>query len=286
MTLSTLTGPLSHLRRPLGVFDSGVGGLTVLRALRAAMPQRDFIYLADTARVPYGRKPREMVAGFAREIAGFLLGLGVEGVVVACNTAAAAAPDLRLPSPYEQVPVWNVIGPGVEAARRRTGSGRVGVIATRGTVASGAYQARLGALGLDVWAAACPMFVPLVEEGLADSAEACALARLYLEGRPDLDTLILGCTHYPVLRGVIAETVGPEVNLVDSAEVTAERVFAETVPVGGSGRTLHLVTGDVAAYQHTASLLGVRFTPGLDSWSDQVVHLDVLALERTPRAAR
>ena len=286
MTPASLAGPLAQLRRPLGVFDSGVGGLTVLGALRAAMPERDFVYLADTARVPYGRKPREMVAGFARAIADFLVDLGVEGVVVACNTAAAAAPDLTL-----SVPVWNVIGPGVEAARRRTQGGRVGVIATRGTVASGAYQDRLAALGLNVWAAACPMFVPLVEEGLADSAEARALAALYLAGRPDLDTLILGCTHYPVLRGVIAAAVGPGVQLVDSAEVTAETVRAGTAPAGGGGRALHLVTGDTAAYQHTASLLGVRFAPelgaGPDTWSDQVVHLDVLALSYgAPHAAR
>ena len=245
------------LRRALGVFDSGVGGLTVLEALRRRMPYRDFVYLGDTARVPYGRKPPEMVAQFANGIARFLCELGVEGLVVACNTASAVAlPGLAERCP---VPVWGVIDPGVEAATRATRSGLVGVIGTKGTIASGAYQRRLEARGLRVWAQACPMLVHVVEEGLADSKEAELLARHYLASRPEIDTLILGCTHYPVLRDALQRAVGPEVTLVDSAEVTAETVSAALGPAphcASEGRAVHFVTGDPAAFAHTARAMG------------------------------
>jgi glutamate racemase len=252
----SMTQPLT--RRPsIGVFDSGVGGLTVLKALRRHMPERDFLYLGDTARVPYGRKPREMVVEFAREITAFLCGLGVEGVVVACNTASAAA--LPALSNLCAVPVWGVIEPGVEAAARCTRTGKVGVIGTKGTIASRAYQGRLEALGLTVWAQACPMLVHLVEEGLAESPEAELLVGHYLESCKGIDTLILGCTHYPLLAGVLQRAVGPGVTLVDSAEVTAERVSAtlgadleDTRP----GRVTHYVTGDPLAFEHTARVIG------------------------------
>lgn len=244
------------LTRPIGVFDSGVGGLTVLKALRRAMPRRDFAYLGDTARVPYGRKPAAMVTEFAQGITEFLVRLGVEAVVVACNTASAAAlPGLRNAF---ATPVWGVIEPGVEAARRLTRSGRVGVIGTLGTIRSGAYQRRLEAHGLEVWAQACPMLVHVVEEGLAASGEAEMLARHYLAPRPHFDTLILGCTHYPLLRAVIQRVVGDEVILVDSAEVTAEVVSAGLGDASGSGtgRIVHFVTGDALAFQHTAQVIG------------------------------
>ncbi|MBS1876727.1 MAG: glutamate racemase [Acidobacteria bacterium] len=244
------------MSRPIGIFDSGVGGLTVLKALRARLPHCDFVYLGDTARVPYGRKPKEMVRGFASEIAWFLEQLDVACIVVACNTASACA----LPGLADEVsvPVWGVIEPGIEAARRATITGRVGVIGTKGTIASGVYQRGLQAAGLEVWAQACPMFVHLVEEGLADSEDADVLARHYLKGRGDIDTLILGCTHYPVLAPVIQRVVGGGVKLVSSAEVTAEVVCAA---VGGDapdgqGRVTHYVTGGVPAYQHTAEVIG------------------------------
>lgn len=246
-----------RLRHPLGVFDSGVGGLTVLQALRREMPHRDFIYLGDTARVPYGRKPPAMVVEFAAGIAGFLCGLGVEGLVVACNTASAVA----LPQLAERcdVPVWGVIDPGVEAVTRTTVTRRVGVIGTKGTIGSGAYQRRLESRGLRVWAKACPMLVHVVEEGLADSPEAELLVRHYLSGRPEIDSLVMGCTHYPLLRGVIQRAVGDEVRLVDSAEVTAERVSATFGPPPRcyrAGRLIHYVTGDPVAFAHTAQVMG------------------------------
>jgi len=249
--------PRPYLRRPLGVFDSGVGGLTVLQALRRRMPHRDFVYLGDTARVPYGRKPPEMVIDFAHGIADFLCGMGVEGLVVACNTGSAVA----LPGLGERcsVPVWGVIDPGVEAATRVTRSGYVGVIGTKGTIASKAYQSRIEARGMRSWAQACPMLVHVVEEGLADSREAELLAKEYLTVRPPIDTLILGCTHYPLLRTIIQRTVGDLVTLVDSAEVTAETVSQafDAVPENGTpGRVVHFVTGDPVAFSHTAHVIG------------------------------
>lgn len=245
------------LHRPIGVFDSGVGGLTVLQALRRRLPHRDFIYLGDTARVPYGRKPPEMVVEFAIGIADFLSGLRVEGLVVACNTASAVAlPQLAERS---RVPVWGVIDPGVEAATRVTRSKSVGVIGTKGTIGSGAYQRRLEARGLDVWSQACPMLVHVVEEGLAESPEAELLVRQYLAGRPEIDALILGCTHYPLLRKVLQRAVGEGVALVDSAEVTAETVsanFDRPPRTFELGRVCHFVTGDPAAFAHTSAVIG------------------------------
>jgi glutamate racemase len=262
--------------RPIGVFDSGVGGLTVLKALRQRLPHQDFLYLGDTARVPYGRKPPEMVQEFAEEVVAFLLDQGVQAVVIACNTASACAlPGLAERTP---APVWGVIEPGVEAACRMTRTGSVGVIGTKGTIASGAYQGRLEARGLKVWAQACPMFVHLVEEGLAHSPEAELMARHYLGRHPDIDTLILGCTHYPVLEGVIQQVMGDSVALVSSAEVTAEmvkRALAATAAAPDhAGRITHYVTGDVLAYKHTAEVIG-----GVEG---ELIPLDVTTLARDP----
>ena len=264
-------------QRPIGVFDSGVGGLTVLKALRARLPDHDFVYFADTARVPYGRKPREMVTQFANQITQFLLEKDVRGIVIACNTASAAAlPELGERTP---VPVWGVIEPGVEAALRASRSGSVGVIGTRGAIASGAYQQRLAAHGLKVWARACPMFVHLVEEGLADSEEAEVLAHHYLDDRPGIDTLILGCTHYPMLKGVLGRVLGPEIQLVSSDEVTAEVVrdallaSNDVEPGVTMGSVLHYVTGDPLAYRHTAAVIG--------GTEGKIVALDVTTLAWT-----
>jgi glutamate racemase len=245
------------LDRPIGVFDSGVGGLTVLRALRRKLPHRDFVYLGDTARVPYGRKPAAMVAEFACGITEFLCELGVEGVVIACNTASAAAlPQLASQFP---VPIWGVIEPGVEAAARLTRTGRVGVVGTKGAIASGAYQRRLEQRGLTVWAGACPMLVHVVEEGLADSPECEMLLRHYLEGRGEIDTLILGCTHYPLLHHAIQRIVGDAVTLVDSADALAQAVngsIGADPAAGAPGRIVHFVTGDPLAFAHTAAVIG------------------------------
>jgi glutamate racemase len=258
------------LSRPIGVFDSGVGGLTVLKALRRRLPRHDFVYFSDTARVPYGRKPKEMVQHFAHEIAWFLQQLDVSGIVIACNTASASA--LPWLADGISVPIWGVIDPGVEDARRVTKSGHVGVIGTKGTIASGVYQRKLESAGLRVWAQACPMFVHLVEEGLADSDDAEVLARHYLRGMPEIDTLILGCTHYPMLTHVLQSVAGERVKLVSSADVTAEVVagaLSGETPAG-PGRVTHYVTGGVPAYQHTAEVIG-----GVEG---RVIPLDVTRL--------
>ena len=217
-------------RRPIGVFDSGLGGLTVLRALRRRLPCEDLIYFGDTARVPYGTKGEHTVRAFAQQDAGFLLGLGVKMIVVACNTASAFALDhLREFSP---VPVLGVIEPGVSTALTRTRGGSVGVIGTSGTIRSGRYQAGL-AVGGDgrpgvpaekILARECPLFVPLAEEGLLDhDLTRLAVAEYLTELRDsDLDTLILGCTHYPLLKTAIGAFMGPDVALVDSADALAD----------------------------------------------------------------
>ena len=241
-----------------------MGGLTVLKALRERLPTEDFIYLGDTARLPYGRKPAAMVREFAAQISGFLLDQGVKAIVMACNTASscALAPEgdlvLRL-----NVPLWGVIEPGVRAAEHVSRNhGRIGVLGTKGTITSRAYQSRLEAHGFEVWARACPMFVPLVEEGLADSNEARLLVRHYLGDRPELDAVILGCTHYPVLKDVIAAELGPNVAILDSASVTAQ-VVAHDLELAGvlnprktGGELVHYVTGDPASYQHTSGVIG------------------------------
>jgi glutamate racemase len=214
--------------RPVGVFDSGVGGLTVLKALMKALPHERMIYLGDTARVPYGTKSAEVVTRYSLKNAEFLLARDIKLLVVACNTASAVAVDelsARLP-----VPVVGVIGPGAQAAARRTG-GKVGVIGTPGTIRSGAYQRALleARPGLNVLAKPCPLFVPLAEEGWTQGSVPEQVAREYLSSfeQQGIDTLVLGCTHYPLLREVIAQVMGPRVNLVDSAEATAEVVARE-----------------------------------------------------------
>jgi glutamate racemase len=229
----------------------------VLKALRRKLPHRDFIYLGDTARVPYGRKPAAMVAEFAYGIAEFLRQAGVEAIVIACNTASASAlPEL---AGHFSIPIWGVIEPGVEAAAGLTSTGRVGVIGTQGTIASGAYQRRLEQRGLSVWARACPMLVHIVEEGLAASPECDLLLRHYLDGRAAIDTLILGCTHYPLLHDAIQRVVGDSVTLVDSAEALAQAVnesMTADSPSNAPGRIVHFVTGDPLAFAHTAAVIG------------------------------
>lgn len=263
----------------IGVFDSGVGGLTVLQALRSRLPEQDFVYVGDTARAPYGRKPRLMVRSFALEIAAFLEKQNVDGIVVACNTASSAAlPELEEAS---RVPVWGVVDPGVDAACAVTRTRSVGVIGTQGTIASGAYQERLEKRGLKVWAQACPTFVHLVEEGLADSPEARLLAQFYLARRPTIDTLILGCTHYPLMRSTLRGVLGDSVVLVDGASRIADEVhrwFAADPQPHRTGHIVHYVTGDVTAYRHTASVIG-----GVDG---EIVALDVTRLPHPPRDRR
>ena len=208
---------------PIGIFDSGIGGLTVFAAVRRRLPDESLLYLGDTARVPYGTKSAETVIRYARECSGFLVERGVKAVVVACNTASAyALPDLAAAL---DVPVLGVVEPGCMAALEISRSGGVGVIGTAGTIGSNAYGSVLKKLSPDVRVVsrACPLFVPLVEEGWTDNEVARAAAKRYLTGMKTegIDTLILGCTHYPLLADMIAEEMGDGVALVDSAEATA-----------------------------------------------------------------
>ena len=211
---------------PIGIFDSGVGGLTVYRALHERLPNERFVYLGDTARVPYGTKSLATVERYAVENSKFLEAHGIKLLVVACNTASALAlPAIRN---AVEVPVVGVIEPGSRAALEVAGSANIGVIATEATVNSGAYAkaiAKLGARG-EVIERACPLFVPLAEEGWADSDVARNVANDYLGDfkKTSIAALVLGCTHYPILRNVISETVGHEITLIDSGAATAADV--------------------------------------------------------------
>lgn len=214
---------------PIGVFDSGVGGLTVLRALRSALPDERFIYLGDTARLPYGTKSGETVTRYAEQATRVLVGRGIKLLVVACNTASAVALG-HLAAVFAPLPVIGVIEPGAAAACGASVSGQIGVIATEGTVRGGAYERAIRAVrpAAEVVSIACQLFVALAEEGWVSGPVAEAVAQRYLANvvgeRPGLDCLVLGCTHFPVLRQAIAAAVGPRVRLVDSAETTGEVV--------------------------------------------------------------
>ncbi len=221
----------------IGIFDSGVGGLTVQRAILEALPGVDTVYLGDTARVPYGTKSPATVTQYSLNNARFLLRHDIELLVVACNTASAVAlPALR---EAVRVPVLGVVEPGARAAARASRSGRIGVVGTQGTVASGAYQAALRAARPDaeVFARACPLFVPLAEEGWTDPGDEVVrlVARRYLAplAASRIDVLVLGCTHYPLLAGAIAAEM-PGVVLVDSAAAIAAEVRDRVRPAPGA----------------------------------------------------
>lgn len=223
--------------KAIGIFDSGVGGLTVLKEIVKALPQEDTIYLGDTARVPYGTKSPETVTRYARQITSFLVSRDIKLLVVACNTASAFSLDaLKEQFP---IPIVGVIEPGARRAAAVTRSGKVGVIGTEGTIRSSAYAKAIKRMNpeIEVITRACPLFVPLAEEGWVDNEVARLSARLYLQGLKEegIDTLVLGCTHYPLLKNIISEIMGASVTLVDSAEETA-RTVAEILRNGSTLR--------------------------------------------------
>ncbi len=281
--------------RPIGVFDSGLGGLTVVRALIDLLPSEDIIFFGDNGRFPYGPKPAEDVRRYAVQIADLLVGRGVKLIVIGCNTASAAALDVLQRD--LRVPVLGVVEPGLRAAVKVTGSGRIGVIGTVGTIASGAYQraaahaaaAASGAAGaeatpaggaglasgaddggaggsrppIDLHCAACPGFVEFVEAGEVDSDQVHVLAERLLDPvrRADVDTLVLGCTHYPLLARTIGDVMGRDVVLVSSAEETAFEVRAllertgAVAPPERAGQRAFVTSGDTTTFR----TLGVRF---------------------------
>ena len=218
--------------RPIGIFDSGVGGLTVARAIIDQLPHENITYIGDTAHSPYGTKPIEDVRRYSMDIMGKLVNSGVKMLVIACNSATSAAlADARQRFELEMgIPVVEVIRPAVRRAVRTTKNGKVGVIATQATINSGSYQDSFTAAPqIELTTKACPKFVELVEEGITAGAQAQAVAEEYLADfrDADVDTLVLGCTHYPLLSGVISYTMGTGVALVSSADETARDVYRE-----------------------------------------------------------
>ena len=213
--------------KPIGVFDSGIGGLTVLKEIRHHLPEENLIYFGDEARFPYGIKSAETVTRFSHEVAAYLMRMDIKMLVVACNTATACAlGSLRDGLP---IPVVGVLMPGAYAASRATKTGRVGVIGTEGTVKSGVYSRLIQNIrpGTEVFAKACPLFVPLVEEGRLSGKITSLIAEEYLTPlkAENIDTLVLGCTHYPLLKAIIGEVMGGGVSLIDSAHETAQEVM-------------------------------------------------------------
>ena len=262
-----------HSARPIGVFDSGLGGLTVVRALIDLLPDEHFVYFGDTGRFPYGPKPAGEVQKYSFEIADLLVESSVKMLVVACNSASAAALEgLR---ERLDIPVVGVIDPGVRAARDATRSGRVGVIGTVGTISSGAYQRCAAALSepIALACAACPGFVEFVEAGDVDSDQVHVLAERLLAPliAARVDTLVLGCTHYPLLSRTIGDVMGPDVVLVSSAEETAFEVRDRLCAAGAAdARAVNahrfVTSGDVDQFL----ALGARFlgpeVQSVESW--------------------
>jgi len=215
-----------HSKQPIGIFDSGVGGLTVFKEIRRKFPYEDIVYFGDTARVPYGPKSPHTVVEYSIQNARFLLQCGAKIIVVACNTSSAVAlQELKKLIP---VPVLGVIEPGAESAVKRTENGRIGVIGTEGTIRSKAYTKAISNLRKDVqvFGKACPLFVSLAEEGWEDHHVTKLVIREYLEPllARNIDTLVLGCTHYPILKKAIQNIAGDKVDLVDSAEAVSEQL--------------------------------------------------------------
>jgi glutamate racemase len=277
-------------RRPnIGVFDSGMGGLTVLRALARAIPEADYLYFGDTARLPYGSKSPETVARYATGAGRFLEQRGAEMLVIACNTATALALDKIAES--VEVPVIGVVEPGAQRAAAVTRSGKVVVIATEATIGSHAYYRALQRREVEACEKACPLLVPLVEEGWTDHPVTEQVARIYLDEAfataSAADVLVLGCTHYPLLKPLLKRVVRPGVEIVDSAESTADAVrelldLAPLPPPSSGPERRHVprykffVTDSVEKFRR----LGERFL-GLP-----VTDASLIDIEREPVAAR
>ena len=252
---------------PIGVFDSGVGGLTVAREIMRQMPNEKIIYFGDTARVPYGNKSKDTITRFSKQITRFLQSHHVKTIVVACNTASAYAME-ELEKELD-IPVIGVVKPGAKMAADITKNGKIGVIATEGTISSGLYNKYIKSLREDatIYGKACPLFVPLVEEGLWEDPVTVEIARRYLTELIDLDidTLILGCTHYPLIRSTIGKVMGEGVMLVNPAYETAialKRLLAEhdllnkeTPPLGSNPYQFYVSDGAEKFKQFANSII-------------------------------
>jgi glutamate racemase len=253
---------------PVGVFDSGMGGLTVLKELAALRPQQDLLYLGDTARVPYGVRSPETIKRYAGEAAAFLVKQGISALVVACNTVTAVAlEDLKsLP-----IPVFGVVEPGAKRAAETAPKGTIAVLATEATIKSGAYDRAIHRLAPEakVVGRACPLFVPLAEEGWSTNDVARGTASLYLgDLRDRVDVAVLGCTHYPLLAKTISRVLGDRVTIVDSAFSTAVEVAGALPPAPGGGRVRFFVTDAPDRFKR----IGAAF---LGKPVDDVSHVDL-----------
>lgn len=246
---------------PIGVFDSGVGGLTVLRALSERWPNEQFLYLADTARLPYGAKSPETIEQYLVQNLGFLLKEDVKAVIVACNTASTVLLQKKIPSP---VPILNVIMPGARRAAKLTQTGRIGVIGTRATILSNAYVQAAHSFNTDieVYQQSCPLLVPLIEENWIDDPLTNMVIYRYLQNllRHPIDTLILGCTHYPILKSSIERVVGPSIQLVDSAAgLIDELETGFTLRTDKGQGAIHIACTDLTA--HLEQLMAKLLSP-------------------------
>ncbi len=253
-------------RSPIGIFDSGLGGLTVFKAVKRLMPSENLIYFGDTARVPYGTKSKEAVIAFSKEITSLLSARGVKLIIVACNTASSLA--LEEARKVSKVPVIGVIEPGARAAAAATANNSILVTGTTATVSSGAYRRALKKLkpGAKVYEKACPLFVPLVEEGWCSKKLTELVASEYLSPlkKKGFDTVILGCTHYPLLKGVIARVLGGRVKIVDSAAAAASEAMnnlasRKLLNVSGLGRAWFIASDAPGKFKTLAlRLLGIK----------------------------
>jgi glutamate racemase len=250
----------------IGVFDSGVGGLTVLRELVRQLPSADYLYFGDTARLPYGSKSKATVAKYAIGAVEYLVQHGAERVVIACNTACALAfPEIAAAA---KVPTTGVIEPGAQRATEESRTKQVAVIATEGTVNSHAYRSALERLGVRAVEKACPLFVPLVEEGWLDHSVTEQVAHIYLDGlrreAPEADVLVLGCTHYPLLKPLLARVIGESMAIVDSADSTAAEV-AQLVGTGkGKGHVQFFATDSVEKFRRAGEKFMGRPIDGVE----------------------
>jgi len=220
--------------KTIGIFDSGIGGLTVTREIFKQLPHEDIIYFGDTGRYPYGPRSADIIKKFSRQNVNFLFEKGVKFIIVACNTASSYALDYI--EKIYNIPMIGVVKPGAEAAAHATKNKKVGVIGTQGTISSGSYQKALMKVdkNLTIWSLACPLFVALAEEGYVNKPAARLIAKDYLSGlkKKSIDSLILGCTHYPLLKSTIKHTMGPNLRLIDSAEQTAKAAKTELIKLG------------------------------------------------------
>lgn len=255
----------SHL--PIGVFDSGIGGLTVLKVLLEKFPNESFLYLGDTARLPYGAKSGETIYKYSDQTIRFLMKLGVKAIVIACNSASSHYPRKDI----NGVPIYNVIDPGAQTAFEKSETGRIGVLGTRATIQSGSYTRALKNISdqLQVFSQACPLFVPFAEEGLDNDPLTNLLVYRYLQPilQENVDTLILGCTHYPILKNSIQKAVGNHVTLVDSGHAISELLQRDM--------SQHVLEPNSETHQQSVVIMTTDHSTHFEKMAEQILETDL-----------